>query len=231
MAALFKVVNCVDAWKAASGHLLANGGSDTNVMVEISDPMHLGGDWLTRFDPREVREKADRIRDVMNTIFPQKTWDNSADRAAFYTRYKKAHRRGRIKRWGTYFMRLINFGESHENQLENIVAALSGGWANNPKAAMTIHLSSAETDTLRPLGAPCWHFAEVLCPQKDVVELVAVYRNHDYFNKALGNFIGLSRLLRFIADETGRKPGRLTCHSVRGYFEGSKQDLQALLAK
>jgi hypothetical protein len=63
------------------------------------------------------------------------------------------------------------------------------------------------------------------------LELVAVYRNHDYFNKALGNFIGLSRLLGFIARETNRRPTRLVCHSVRAYFETSKQDMLALLAR
>jgi len=230
MATLVEQASCVDAWRAACQHVVGKSGHDSNLIVVISDPQQFDSQWLQRFNPAAVRHGADRIRDVINTIFPQKTLRNSANRRDFYLRYERAHSRSRQKRWGTYFLRMINFGVTRENQLENIIDALTR-WKNNPQAALTIHLSSPETDSLRPLGAPCLHFAELLCPTKDTLELVAVYRNHDYFNKVLGNFIGLSRLLAFVAAETGRRPTRIVCHSVRAYFEASKQDMLALLAR
>jgi len=230
MAAVFERGNCVEAWSAVSHHLLVNKHVDTNVVVVITDPLHFENAWLTRFNPRAIKAKGDQIRDVINTVFPGKTRQNSADRHAFYARYKKAHRRGKKKGWGTYFLRLIQFGEQEENQLDNAIQVLST-WKNNPHAAVTFHLSSPETDSLRPRGGPCWHYAEVLCPDKDSAELVAVYRNHDYFNKALGNFIALSRLLRFIGQETNRVPKRVVCHSARAYYDATKSDYQTLLAR
>jgi len=230
MAAVFERANCVEAWSAVCNHLLVNGHTDTNIVAVITDPLYFEDAWVTRFNPRAVRAKGDQIRDVMNTVFPQKTRQKSADRHVFYSRYKKAHQRGTKKGWGTYFLRLIQFGEKKENQLENAIHVLRT-WKNNPHAAITFHLSSPETDSIRPRGGPCWHYGEVLCADKDSVELVAVYRNHDYFNKALGNFIALSRLLRFIAQETGRSPKRLVCHSARAYYDATRNDLQTLLAR
>jgi hypothetical protein len=63
-----------------------------------------------------------------------------------------------------------------------------------------------------------------------VLDLVAVYRNHDFLNKALGNFLGLGRLLNFIALEGGKRPGRVICHSVHAYVERTTM-FRALLAK
>ena len=230
MATVFERATCVEAWIAVCHHLIANGGVDTNVVVVITDPLHFEDNWLTRFNPAEVNGSGDQIRDVMNTVFPQKTLNNSADRMAFYERYKKAHRRGRRKGWGTYFLRLIQFGKEEENQLENAIHVM-GTWKNNPRAAVTFHLSSPETDSIRPRGGPCWHYGELLCPHKSAVELLAVYRNHDYFNKALGNFLALSRLLRFIGNETERAPTKLICHSARAYYEAGKGDLETLIAQ
>jgi hypothetical protein len=226
----FNCANCHQAWDTVSKHLLANGPVDTNIVVVIDDPLHVDGSWLERFNPRTVKPTGDEIRDVINTVFPQRTWENSDDRPEFYERYRRAHQRGRKKGWGTYFLRLIEFGDEKVNQLENAIGVL-GKWKNNPQAAVTFHLSSPETDGLRSRGGPCWHYGEVLCPDKQSVELVAVYRNHDYFNKAFGNFIALGRLLRFRGEETGRVPRRLVCHSVRGYYDATKAQLRALLVR
>jgi thymidylate synthase len=228
MARLFQCDTCVDGWKAVANSLLRTGASDQNVIVEVADPCHFDAAWLTRFNPSVVLAKGDQLRDVMNTIFPAKTFANSADRHAAYVRYAKADSRSRHGRWGTYFGRLISFGQSKDNQLENVIRALNN-WQNSPRAALTFHLSSSELDSLRPLGAPCWHFGEFLCPDRQSLDLVAVYRNHDYFNKALGNFLGLSRLLKFVAREANRRPGRLVCHSVRAYFDASRTAMTSLL--
>jgi thymidylate synthase len=230
MAAIFEHANCAGAWLEVAKHLLVEKSVESNVLVTITEPAYFELEWLTRFDPRAIRGEGDRIRDVMNTIFPLKTWLNTKDRDTFYKRYLKANARSKHRRWGTYFERLIAFGEKKENQLERIIRALTS-WKRNPHAALTAHLSSPELDSLVPLGAPCWHYAEFLCPSKDTIELVAIYRNHDYFNKALGNFVGLARLLNFVCEETGRQPGRLVCHSVRAYFDPPKRDFLRLVGR
>jgi len=80
------------------------------------------------------------------------------------------------------------------------------------------------------MGAPCWHFGEITINHDRSINLVAVYRNHDYFNKTLGNFIGLSKLLEFICSETGRAPGSLIVHSINAFNGGSTNNLATLIA-
>jgi thymidylate synthase len=102
-------------------------------------------------------------RNVANTIFPKKTFLNSKSRDDFYARYLRAHSRASQKRWGTYFERLISFGDSEVNQLENVIVALST-WKLTYRAAMNVHLSSADIDPLKPLGSPCLQYIQFNCP-------------------------------------------------------------------
>jgi thymidylate synthase len=224
--------NCLDAWLNASQHLIGHRGEEFNLVVTVDDPVQFEDEWLVRFNPRSVSSEGDAIRDVMNTIFPSKTRANAQTRAAFYDRYKRAfdRRRRRHRTWGTYFHRLIAFGPHATNQLENAIDAL-GRWGNNHKAALVLHLSSCEVDRIRIMGGPCWQYGALLCPDDETVNLTVVYRNHDYFNKALGNLLGLSRLLQFIAEESGRGPGQLVCHSAHAYFDGSRTTMKNLIAR
>ena len=49
--------------------------------------------------------------------------------------------------------------------------------------------------------------------QEGVVHLSAVYRNHDFISRAYGNYVGLGRVLRFVARQSGFPIGELTCLS------------------
>jgi hypothetical protein len=39
--------------------------------------------------------------------------------------------------------------------------------------------------------------------------MLAVYRRHSYVTRAYGNFLGLARLLNFVAQESGHETGNL----------------------
>jgi thymidylate synthase len=219
----------VVAWQEVAKHLVANGGHTYNILVSIQKPTYIDEDLLTTFDPCLIDPDLDRLSDVANTIFPRKTHANSNGRADLYGRYMRAHSKAKSKRWGTYFLRMICFGSSRVNQLERVIVALTS-WKNSSRAALTIHISSAETDKLKPLGNPCLQYLQFNCPDSQTVDLVAIYRNHDYCNKALGNFIGLGRLLEFVCKESELKVGTLTCLSVRAYYDVPKK-IQMKLAK
>jgi len=61
---------------------------------------------------------------------------------------------------------------------------------------------------------PCLsHLSFKLLPS-DRVMLTVLYRYHYYIEKALGNLLGLSQLLYFVARETGLGVGPLVCHST-----------------
>ncbi len=140
-------LNALTAWKAAAELLLGLPGTHANnLVIEIEHPTTFDPDWFRAINSRLINSHAEDPRNVANTIFPSKTWQNSLDREGFYKRYLNAHRRGEKKSWGTYFQRLIHFGASGVNQLERAIEVLNT-WQNEPGTAIVLHLSSAETDT------------------------------------------------------------------------------------
>lgn len=226
-------VNALDAWRAGANLVLAD-GPITNLLTAIEDPCTIDEDWLTERSPHSFRAGADNVRDVANTIFPASLAAQAASRADLYARYlrvhDRAHRwpRGRHA-WGTYFERLIRFPPVGTNQLDRAIEKLRT-WPNRNTTGLVFHLSSPVVDAPRTRGGPCWHFGELLWNADNTIDLVAVYRNHDFFNKVLGNFIGLGRLLAFICDEANKEPGRLICHSVHAFHDGNARDLRAAIA-
>ena len=218
----------VDAWQQGARHLLGNESGDFNLLISFPWAGTQDELPLTEYDPHRVLgADFDNSKDVANTIFPAKTWRNSTSRADFYLRYQAAHKRGKRKAWGTYFLRLVAFGDKRVNQLEKVIDALNS-WKNTYAAAMVMHTSSSETDSLRPLGGPCLQYVQISCPNGSDIELTAVYRNHDFCNKVLGNYYGLSRLLGFIGEQTCRNPVRITALSVHAYFDTSKKKMKEL---
>ncbi len=211
-------------WKTASNYLLQHRGEDYNLLLTFPCAGAADEAPLKQCSPRSVLgDRFDNARDVANTIFPARTWSKVNSRDELYGRYRRAHAKSSNRRWGTYFGRMIAFGQSEVNQLERVINALLK-WPNSYRAALFIHTSSAETDKLRPLGGPCLQYLQFNCPNSKMVDMLAVYRNHDYCNKVLGNLYGLSRLLNFICDQSNRTAGAVSCLSAHAYFNASRRD-------
>lgn len=223
----------LEAWRAGCALLLEERGHVTNLLTTIAFPCEIRDEWLEQYSPSKIRTSADYARDVANTLFPQRTYTRTATREDFYHRYlqihDRAHRwqRGRHA-WGTYFERLIRFPPSGVNQLERVIQKLNN-WPQRNRTGLVFHLSSPAVDAPRTRGGPCWQFAEILWNNDDTLDLVVVYRNHDFFNKVLGNFVGLGRLLDFICVASNKRSGRIICHSVHAYFDCTQQQLRSLI--
>jgi hypothetical protein len=220
--------NPVEGWQSACATLVAAGGEIYNLLVSFPSSGAEDESPLVTFDPRSrLGARYDSARDVANTIFPSKTATNSPSRAALFKRYQRVIKRRPPKGWGTYFERFVAFGETEVNQLERVIVALAT-WKNSYRAALVMHVSSAETDKPRPLGGPCLQYLQFNCPTAATVDLLAVYRNHDFCNKALGNYYGLCRVLRFVCKEGGRTAGVVTCLSAHAYYDTSMTNLKLL---
>ena len=77
-------------------------------------------------------------------------------------------------------------------------------------------------DSKRTMGQPCLaHLSFKLRADKGVM-LTALYRNHYYVQRALGNLIGLSQLLYFVARESGLTAKSLVCHSTFARLDTDK---------
>jgi thymidylate synthase len=222
--------NALAAWKAGAA-AVANQREIFNLITTVDAPCILDDAWLQTYSPRSLGPRFDVLRDVSQTIFPHRMRSSTHSRAELYARYLQHHDRARgwsrnRGAWGTYFERLIRFPPTNVNQLERVISKLNT-W-QRATTAFVFHLSASTIDTPRRLGGPCWHFGEIIWNPGNVLDLIVVYRNHDFFNKALGNFIGLGQLLRFICDETNKQPGALVCHSVHAYSSTSATRLMQL---
>jgi len=225
--------NLVDAWKRAA-RLILDRGEQTNLSVTIGAPLSLQRASFERMNPKLVVPTADDIFKVGNTIFPASLSGRVRTRKELYHRYgaimSRLRRNGGLGSWGSYFERLTSFGETKINQLDRVIDKLNS-WPVASKTGLVFHLSSPETDAPRTRGGPCWHFGELLCHRDGTVDMFAVYRNQDYFNKALGNFLGLAQLLDFICRQSNHQPGKLICNAAHAFNGGRKADLAALLGR
>lgn len=224
--------NCLEGWQATC-RLLYERNDLFNQIIKIENPAFLDPLWLTDYDPHLLGQKFDRIGNVINTIFPYRLEAKSQNRFSFYTEYYRLYNRakrmsGNRRAWGTYFQRLTDYHlDGKINQLFDAIDKLSS-WGVRSTTGLVFHLSNPALDNPRTRGGPCWHFGEILWLPNDRLDLLVVYRNHDYANKALGNFIALGKLLEFIANESGKRTGQLICHSAHAYFDCTKQQLRQL---
>lgn len=225
-------VTALDAWRQGTQTILS-GGEAFNLITTIDQPTSFDPTWLQTHSPRRRGFGNDDLREVIKTIFPYDLANRLAGRPELYSEYLRRHDRAmRFVRnrgaWGTYFERLVRFPNHPDtNQLETAIIKLCT-WPTRSGTGLVFHLSTPSCDTPRTRGGPCWQFGEIVWHPGDRLDLVVVYRNHDFLNKALGNFIGLGQLLNFICTASGKTPGRLICHSVHAYNGGTKNALRAL---
>jgi thymidylate synthase len=181
------------------------------------------------------------VTTVANTLFPEALYEprrGQEARSFLYQMYAQSFavtKRLPANRYGTYFQRMIAWPTKNEkksgdvNQLEIIINRLRSGLSRqNPlSSAYEIGISDVEDMDLdvsatgeiriyqpdcdrRLMGFPCLsHISLTL--SKGKLHLTALYRNQYFIHKAYGNYIGLSRLLRFLCQEVGCETGELMC--------------------
>ncbi|WP_062980492.1 hypothetical protein [Nocardia anaemiae] len=199
------------------------------------------------------------VHTVANTIFPISMYNPKHPDAAgkFFERARRVGslHDGRRNEWGTYFGRLVSYplpDGSEVNQLERFLAVLAEGktWSDRYEAPLTIPGESTEltvpTDA-RPVttadalvigpqdrrvrGNPC--LAHLSFTVLDgAIHLTALYRRHHYIARAYGNFLGLARLLNFLARESGREVGGMMIVGTHADLEmGTVAATRDLLAR
>lgn len=175
---------------------------------------------------------------VAGVLFPQRVVDSAGPTDQRIKKGWELFGRGRraglkFSGWKhTYFERLTghwidaktNLQEIKENRLASIIEKINA-WDKDVEAAFYVH-TEASTDRLRPRGAPCLQYVQFRLHEKTRLELFALYRSHDYFNKVLGNMIGLQRLGQFVADSTGREFIGQTVFSLHPFSSAPKKALR-----
>jgi thymidylate synthase len=236
----------VEAWLAASQAVHALSGHEAHhVLIDIEDPM---GETAT---DRTVIAELDTylgehsdtgflVRTVANTIFPQSTYEDHGA-PEFYDIYidkvfPKLKRSSRD--WGRYFERMMAYPgpDGPDNLLDRLVKKMKrnikSGTPYRNIYELPIYNPVKDADG-SPRGGQCLSFLSFKLDKDRRILLSAVYRNHYYTEKLLGNIIGLGRLMQFVADQTGATVGPLSIlstHAVADTGGASQAQLKALYA-
>ncbi len=232
--------SCARGWVAAAS-AIAKEGEAYNVIIDIERPEdhdaldHAVISMVDRF----LRDREQNpISTVANTIFPENLYrEFGAPR--FYDEYLKVFDSLSYKGWGRYFERMTRhktLGGGDYNPLAVLIKRL-----RERKNAAQKYKSAYELAVYDPLrdgrifrGGQCLSFLSFKLHPTQGLALTAMYRNHTYITRCLGNLIGLGRLLAFVANESGFPVGSLTCVSTHAELDTGKgwgiKDARRLIA-
>jgi hypothetical protein len=230
------------SWLNALELLLREGRDVVNLAVSIrnsleEDPRIRG--ILDRFiASRRADGSVEPVSTVANTIFPAALYIprlGSRARSHLYEMSEigrpVSRRRNHL---GTYFERLVAWPLEKEtlNQLERTVTRIRGLLARGRKTDNSLelgvfdprddeeltHAKSVALSVYRPgrdnriMGFPCLSHISLSLMDGEL-HMTAVYRNHEFIRRAYGNYLGLGRVLSFLARESGCEVGELMCIS------------------
>lgn len=239
----------VPTWLEASRYLNGVPGRiSQNLVLEIANPRVFTpkDDRIMNRVDASLRSNSDglSISTVANTIFPNRLYTRHGH-PHFYARYLQAIERGQITgHWGTYAKRLMSYplpdGNGYPiNPLEQTVNKLKKAINGERRRSKSIYemattvpssigldekgvaeipLYIARHEGNKVGNMPCLsHLTIKLLGEH--IHLTAIYRSHHYCSRALGNLVGLSNLLAFLASETGGQLGSLTCVSTHAELD------------
>ena len=218
---------CATGWLTAAQTLVAAGYEAYNVIVDIDDPVrHTSEDraMIMTVDAFLRERCAYPIATVANTIFPQDLYRRYGPdhfRAEYLRGFDSLRKRG----WGRYFERLTRWRTEDGrtlDQLNGLIAALSGQLERNTRRFKSIYevtLVDPSRDKFRERNRQCLSFLSFKLHPDRGLTLTAIYRNHHYVARALGNFIGLGNLMAYVAKQVGTTVGPLTCISTHAELD------------
>jgi len=210
------------------------GRRDFNVILDIKDSQSCGRQELQVLKSVDLFLKghgSNSIQTVANTIFPSDLYKNYGLRGVFEVYLEKVYPQISSlseNKWGTYFHRMVyrvSADNKTINPIEQIINRLKCESKNvgGKRARYELNLIepfidlSTSDPTLKgdtmALGGPCMSHLSFKLRPDNVLGLTAFYRSHYYIERALGNLIGLSRLMAFVAKESNLSAGPLTCIS------------------
>ena len=233
---VINAANIQEAWIEAAKILAQNSWEFWNLIVHISTP-----NTLDELRDAEIcgflNSRCDLpVKDVAYTIFPSDFYRRLGSSERLFEKYPTFYRRLKYAgpgHWGNYFWRMTNYqtSEGKVNQLRNIINAIRAS-DKTYRVAYTIVIEKPGNETTRRRGAPCLNYIALQIEPgvaRQRLGLLAVYRNHDFLNKAYGNYTGLRNLLLFLANEANCDPGPLTCVSSHAYVTNNKPHLNGFL--
>ena len=242
------------AWLKAAEVVDARQGHEAqNVILDVAEPLTqttADGRVVQLADTFLKKHAALPLQSVANTIFPEPLCRRHSAQD-LYDVYFKIYERGKRKKgdWGRYFERMIR-RRSADGQVINPLACLiakmkqhvhGGGRTFRNVYELTISdpaldlsIYDAARDAGRVMNRQCLSFMSFKLDDQNRLLLTALYRNHYYIQRLLGNLIGLARLMAFVGRETDLEVGALTVISTHAQIDipnsARRADIAQLLA-
>ena len=215
--------NLSRAWSRVLLRILNGVGTELSPLVlSVTDFDDMG---MPREDPA-VRQALDhllerkgrfRVDEVAFTIFPQRLWKmRRGDRHRFFALYRETFPRWQamnkqVNGRGLYFERMVMYGRGpcDGNQLEWILSQYG--------SRVGVRRSMLQVSTFDPgrdhvanaqLGFPCLQQVS-FAPTVAGLVVNAFYATQQVFDKAYGNYLGLTQLGAFMAHEMDIRLARL----------------------
>jgi thymidylate synthase len=227
--------SCASAWLAAVKVVDAQPRHEAhNVIIDVENPViestidHAVTNAVDTF--LRTHDKWP-LETVANTIFPQWTYERHGAPDLFRVYLAEVY--PRIKKsqgdWGRYFERMISFplqrkGET-VNPLKELVEKMKRQVSSERVFQNVYELTIY--DPIRDAGPvmnrQCLSFLSFKLTDDNPRQLLltALYRNHYYIERLLGNLIGLGRLMAFVAHEVGVTVGSLTIISTHAEVDAA----------
>lgn len=236
--------SCAEAWLAASMEVDRQPGHESNqVVIDVEQPTSVTAADLAiieAVDSYLLGQDEPRFptQTVANTIFPQSTYERYGA-PNFYDVYLEKvfpKLKQSPRDWGRYFERMVAH-PSPAGAINNLSFMVD---------KMTRHVAGGQTyrniyelpiyDPLRdaggsPRGGQCLSYLSFKLTDDKRLLLCAIYRNHYYTEKLLGNLLGLGRLMAFVASEVKVVTGTLTIVSTHAEVDaagGTRTSLSSL---
>lgn len=218
--------SCARGWLAAISSI-ADAKEGYNVVIDIDSPTdydELDNDAITMVDQFLREHGKNPISTVANTIFPQALYERHGV-PDFYDKYLEGYDRlSETKRWGRYFERMTRHSKLDgttynplQDLIEKIKTQVNGERCFKSAYELAVYDPLLDGRTLR--GGQCLSFLSFKVHPEKGLMLTAMYRNHAYITRCLGNLVGLGRLQSFIAKEADIDVGSLTCISTHAELD------------
>lgn len=229
------------AWAKAITALKETSWSAWNVIVQINNPNIHNDEFHSMLIEFAKKHGYLTPKQVEHTIFPTQFYKKYREREQLYRIYWKFFRMAKKmphSGWGTYFERMIHYEspKGYVDQLGDIIDNINKRNINY-QASHTIVIPYPHRDHNKLMGAPCLNYLTIQVENSDnahngrIINILAVYRNHDFTIRTYGNYLGLCNLLKYICIETNSSLGALTCISSHAYVPNNKNELLIIANK
>jgi thymidylate synthase len=206
---------------------MSTGDEGYNVVIDVTDPVihdDKENEVITLVDKFLKLHDQNPIITVSNTIFPQSLYDAHGSPEFYAVDHRDYDLLTETKRWGRYFERMTRHRKAdgkQYNPLQDMIDKMKRqeNAGVRYKAAYELAVYDPLLDGRTLYGGQCLSFLSFKLHPEQGLLLTAMYRNHTYVTRCLGNLIGLGRLQAFVAKEAGVKVGSLTIISTHAELD------------